>query len=240
VVDLRALVLRDVLAAPDDFEAEPDFAPLDFAEDERVEPAPDDFALVDVDLRPPVEPVLVLRPVPLVFRVVPLLPDLLDEDARDAPELERLAVERAPDDLAPLLREEDFDDPLPELDEEPSSPVHLPDITRCAASATASAMIEPSFVALDIMLVAALEAVSAASSPASRIFRRAAGLALIAAAAAARPAASISLLIAALASLSTVSFELFEDLEEFLRVDLAMAFLPPLRGKRHMTAVTVP
>ena len=38
---------------------------------------------------------------------------------------------------------------------EPSSPDHLPDITRCAASATASAISEPSFVALAIMLVAA-------------------------------------------------------------------------------------
>src|SRR5262249_54092519 len=90
------------------------------------------------------------------------------------------------------------------LDDEPElvlalplpSIVHLPDMTRCAASATASAMIEPSFVALDITLVAACDAVSAASSPASRILRRADGLALIAAAAAASPAASISLLIA--------------------------------------------
>jgi hypothetical protein len=69
--------------------------------------------------------------------------------------------------------------------------------------------------------------VSAASSPASRIARRAFGLALIAAAAAASPAASISLLIAALASLSTVSFpELEEEPEELLREDLAIASLP--------------
>ena len=111
-----------------------------------------------------------------------------------------------------------------------SSVAHLPDITRCAASATASAMIEPSLVALDAMLLAAWEAVSAASSPASRILRRAAGLALIAAAAAARPAASISLLIAALASLSTVSFpedlEDFELLEELFLADLAIALSP--------------
>ena len=46
---------------------------------------------------------------------------------------------------------------------------HLPDITRCAASATASAISEPSLVALAIMLVAACDAVSAASRPASRI-----------------------------------------------------------------------
>jgi len=88
-------------------------------------------------------------------------------------------------------------------------------------------MIEPSLVALDIMLVAACDAVSAASRPASRILRRADGLALIAAAAAARPAASISLLIAALASLSTVlSLELERERLEVFRVDLAIRFTP--------------
>jgi hypothetical protein len=97
----------------------------------------------------------------------------------------------------------------------------LPDITRCAASATASAISEPSFVALAIMLLAACDALSAASRPASRIARRALGLALIAAAAAARPAASISLLIAALASLSTVSLP--DDVRDVLRADLAIA-----------------
>jgi hypothetical protein len=82
--------------------------------------------------------------------------------------------------------------------------------------------------------------VSAASRPASRIARRAFGLALIAAAAAARPAASISLLIAALASLSTVSLLLFEEeAEELLRADLAIALFPPFT-KRHFKAVTVP
>src|SRR5206468_419781 len=98
-----------------------------------------------------------------------------------------------------------------------SSADHLPDITRCAASATASAMIDPSLVALDTMLLAACDAVSAASSPASRILRRAAGLALIAAAAAARPAASISLLIAAYANLLTV---LLPDVEEDDRLEV--------------------
>jgi hypothetical protein len=125
-----------------------------------------------------------------------------------------------------------------------SSAVHLPDITRCAASATASAMIEPSLVALDAMLLAACDAVSAASSPASRILRRAAGLALIAAAAAASPAASISLLIAALANLSTVLLpdeddrlddDREDDLEELVRVDFlgdfAIAFSPSVAGK---------
>jgi hypothetical protein len=125
----------------------------------------------------------------------------------------RFAVER----FAPVLRDA-VDEPL--LDS--ISIDHFPDMTRCAASATASAISEPSFVALAIMLVAACDAVSAASSPASRIARRALGLALIAAAAAARPAASISLLIAALASLSTVSLP-EEELEELFRVDFAIA-----------------
>jgi len=107
----------------------------------------------------------------------------------------------------------------------------LPDITRCAASATASAMIDPNLVALVITLFAACDAVSAASRPASRIARRAFGLALIAAAAAAKPAASISLLIAAFASLSTDDafeddFDRVEEREELLRADLAIAFSP--------------
>jgi hypothetical protein len=144
----------------------------------------------------------------------------------------RFAVERLAAGLrAPLLREEPDEAraaaPLLDL----SSALHLPDITRWAASATASAMIDPNLVALAIMLLAACEAVSAASSPASRILRRADGLALIAAAAAARPAASISLLIAALASLSTVlsaddPFGLDEEREELLRADFAIAFSP--------------
>ena len=194
-----------------------DFAPAAalrpaLAADVRLAAEPADLARVDVALRPPVEPVLLLRP-PVLLLVPALLrdvPDLADE-ARDPPELDREELERPLEDLAALvpLRE----DPLPD-ELEPSSPVHLPDITRCAASATASAMIAPSLFALDTMLLAACDAVSAASSPASRILRRAAGLALIAAAAAARPAASISLLIAAFASLSTVSFDLLEEPEE--------------------------
>jgi hypothetical protein len=130
---------------------------------------------------------------------------------------------------------------------------HLPDITRCAASATASAISEPSLVALAATLLAACCAVSAASSPASRILRRAAGLALMAAAAAARPAASISLLIAALVNLSTVELpdpddrpddageDVLEDvlLEEVLG-DFAIAFSPYVAWDRHSSAVTVP
>jgi hypothetical protein len=75
--------------------------------------------------------------------------------------------------------------------------------------------------------------VSAASSPASRIARRAFGLALIAAAAAARPAASISLLIAAFASLSTVSLPLpDEEPEEFLPAVFAIASSPPVLAEK--------
>ena len=138
--------------------------------------------------------------------------------------VERFAVERLAVDLrAPPPRDEREED-APLVD--PSSAVHLPDITRCAASATASAINEPSLVALAIMFVAACDAVSAASRPASRIARRAFGLALIAAAAAARPAASISLLIAALAILSTVSLP-----EELLLEDFAIASSPSVAAK---------
>ena len=69
----------------------------------------------------------------------------------------------------------------------PPSSAHLPDSTRCAASATASAITEPNFEALVIIWVAAWLALSAASSPASRIALRALGLAAIAAAAAVKP-----------------------------------------------------
>jgi hypothetical protein len=143
-------------------------------------------------------------------------------------EVDFLAVARlAVDFLVPVLR--GADEAVFAL--EPSSAVHLPDITRCAASATASAIKVPSLVALAITLLAACEAVSAASRPASRIALRALGLALIAAAAAARPAASISLLIAALASLSTASLR-EEEPEEPLLEDLAIASSPSSTGKR--------
>ena len=165
------------------------------------------------------------------------LPLLLDLRAVPDPDL-------PPDELlrAPELRDE-AEELEPELVLDPSS-LHLPDITRCAASATASAISEPSLVALDIMLLAAWLAVSAASRPASRIARRAFGLALIAAAAAANPAASISLLIAALASLSTVLSLLFEvepdEPEDLLRADLAIASSPSVCAERHFKPVTVP
>lgn len=203
-----AAVLREGLAAPVAREA------AGLAAVERLEAVPADLARVAVlrvpaALRAPV----VLR-VPLALRVpVERLDDVLL----------RPPVARA-DARVPLLREE------PELVLASPSRVHLPDITRCAASATASAMIEPSLVALDTTLVAACDAVSAASSPASRIARRALGLALIAAAAAARPAASISLLIAAFASLSIVSFAPDEEPDDLLE-DLAIALSPSVSRK---------
>ena len=163
----------------------------------------------------------------------------LPDEALRAPvfeleDLVRLELDLAPPPVArdaldfrapPLLRDDD------EPDDEPAlalpSTDHLPDMTLCAASATASAIREPSLVALAITLLAACDAVSAASRPASRIARRALGLALIAAAAAASPAASISLLIAALASLSTVSLpEEPEEPDELLRADFAIASSP--------------
>jgi hypothetical protein len=245
----RELVLRDDFAAPLERPDDGDLrvlvdlrAPPDLlAPDERLAPDPDDFARLEDD-----------------FFAPPLDRDELDRELPEPALLERFAEEREPEDLrVPLdlaepLRAVDDDEPVLEL----SLGDHLPDITRCAASATASAMSEPSFAALEAMLLAACCAVSAASRPASRIFLRAAGLALIAAAAAARPAASISLLIAAFASLSTVlSLERDDDperdederepddedfpREELLRADLAIFYLPA-SGERHFRAVPVP
>jgi hypothetical protein len=120
---------------------------------------------------------------------------------------------------APAVRERDALEPLL------AAATGFPVMSRSAASATASAIKAPSFVALAAMLLAACDAVSAASRPASRIARRAFGLAAIAAAAAVSPAASISLLIAALAILSTVLLvDDFEDeLDERVLADFAIA-----------------
>ena len=192
----RELVPRDVFEPP-----LARFAGVLRVAVERVAPDVDDLARVaPVFFAPPVDRELV------GFEALEL-----DLEAVDPA---RLVVERELDDLrAPVEREaevlrvppeRELDDPELVLPLPDSVGDHLPDITRWAASATASAMSEPSLVALETTLLAARSAVSAASRPASRIFLRAAGLALIAAAAAARPAASISLLIAALASLSTV------------------------------------
>jgi hypothetical protein len=195
----------------------------------------EDFAAAPVDLARAGFAAVALPPLFAALLRVPV--ERLTVD-RVAPDLARVPVEpvlRVP----PVLRPPELRDEL-ELDDEPeeeSSVPHLPVITRWAASATASAMMLPSLVALDIMLVAACEALSAASRPASRILRRALGLALIAAAAAASPAASISLLIAALASLSTVLVVLLsspdEEPEEVLFEDFAIVHSSLCGGKTH-------
>jgi hypothetical protein len=92
--------------------------------------------------------------------------DLLALPRADLAAVERLAVARFA-----LLLLAGFDALLEPVEAVVELSIdHLPDITRCAASATASAMIEPSLVALETTLLAARSAVSAASSPASRIF----------------------------------------------------------------------
>lgn len=243
---------------PDVFVARelPDF---DLVDDERRVP------LLDFDApAAPVRELVDREPVPLdralVLRAV--LERLLPEAELPVPALlervlpERAVVEREPVDRDEpvLLRPDDFlllplllrpDDPLERVDELPSSSLQLPLNTRCAASATASAISEPRRVALVIAVVAAVDAASAASRPASRIFLRAAGLRLIAAAAAASPAASISRLIAALVILSTADSDFFvepfeaEPEEDFLLLDFAIDGLP-LRWERHFRRVTVP
>ena len=161
--------------------------------------------------------VLVLRLLVLRLRVPVLLRAPLLARLADPAELARAALDRP-------------------LEVPASSSDHLPDITRCAASATASAISVPSRLALDMTLVAACEAESAASRPASRILRRAAGLALIAAAAAASPAPSISRLIAALAILSTVVLlEREDELLLFFLLDFAIA-QPPVDGRKTLQA----
>lgn len=222
VVRRRLVVLRGDFEAVLDRLAVERFAAGLRADDARLEPELD-FARVDVDFLAPLEREADLRVVD--FRAVDLRAVDLRAPPRDEPDEE-------PELVLALAS--------PSID-------HLPDMTRCAASATASAISEPSLVALDATLLAACCAVSAASSPASRIALRAFGLAAIAAAAAVNPAASISLLIAAFAILSIVSDldereelvleepdredpdleELdLEEPEELLRADLAIAYLP--------------
>jgi len=161
---------------------------------------------------------LVAVPVPLFDVAALRSPVLLDADLGAALAVLAFAVVlRAVDDVLRLgvLLVEEVDPP------DGSSSVHLPERTRWAASATASAISEPSRDALLTIVVAAALALSAASIPASRIARRALGLAAIAAAAAVRPAASISRLIAALASLSKLAFA------EDSPVPWSLSFLPP-------------
>jgi hypothetical protein len=162
--------------------------------------APAGFAALVVRVADAVLALLAVERLAAGLRRVAVLRAGLRAAVERAVPLEEAALARLPP-LLPVLADPSID--------------HLPDNTRCAASATASAINEPSRVALDITDLAALSAVSAASNPASLIALRALGLALIAAAAAASPAASISLLIAALASLSVVLFlEPFEPDEE--------------------------
>jgi hypothetical protein len=113
--------------------------------------------------------------VPLAADLVPVEPlraplARLDPEPADLAPVEDDLVEpldlRAPDDFAFEADDRDPEvlrEPLPRDEEEEVEPpelalpstVHLPDITRCAASATASAISEPSLVALCITLLAA-------------------------------------------------------------------------------------
>jgi hypothetical protein len=113
-----------------------DRAPL-LREDFAAPPVDDVFARELVDVFAPVE------------RVEPDVDDFaLDELGL------RALLERDPElDLRALPPRDELEDEPELLD--PSSVVHLPDITRCAASATASAISEPSLVALAITLLAA-------------------------------------------------------------------------------------
>ena len=86
---------------------------------------------------------------------------LVDDFARDVGDffaalrlaVDRFAVDRFADDLRAPLRRGDDDEAEPAL--AIPSAVHLPDMTRCAASATASAINDPSFVALAMTWLAA-------------------------------------------------------------------------------------
>jgi hypothetical protein len=140
--DFDAPLLREDFAAPPLARFALEAVPVDLrALDERLDPAPDDLARGEEDFFAPLlEPDELLAALPV----------------------ERFAVEREPADLrAPVERLElpprEADEVEPELPLElaPPSIDHLPLITRCAASATASAMSDPSFVALETTLLAA-------------------------------------------------------------------------------------
>ena len=100
-----------------------------------------------------------LREPDAAFAPLDRLAPLLDDFARVEADLRAPPLpDREPLDLrAPLLRDDVEDDEEPELAPALAVPsiVHLPDMTRCAASATASAMSEPSLVALAMTLLAA-------------------------------------------------------------------------------------
>ena len=90
-------------------------------------------------------------------------PVLVDDFARDAGDffavlrfgVDRFAADRFPGDLRAPVRRGDDAEPEPDPALALPSTVHLPDMTRCAASATASAINDPSFVALAMTLLAA-------------------------------------------------------------------------------------
>ncbi len=116
---------------------------------------------------------------------------------------------------------------------------HLPDITRCAASATASAMSEPSLVALDTMCSRLAMRVSAASRPASRILRarRRAG-----ADRCCRCGESGGEHFLAHRGLGELVDRVVcpKTSKCFSWLDLAIVYLPARCGERHFNAVTVP
>ena len=151
-------MLREGEAVPRADFARPDpLASLELAEEpraalERVEPELADLARVPVDFPPLLSAADDERD-----------PAPLDRDDAARVPLEREFEEREPAAAerprAPVPRDVPEDDEEAEELEpaplEPSSGAHLPDITRCAASATASAISDPSLVALDITLLAA-------------------------------------------------------------------------------------
>jgi hypothetical protein len=97
---------------------------------------------------------------PLDLLAAPFALAPADVDFRAVPLERGLLALRAPPDLrAELPRDEDDDDEVPADEPELALAIpsidHLPDITRCAASATASAISEPSLVALATTLLAA-------------------------------------------------------------------------------------
>ena len=97
------------------------------------------------------------------LRAVDERPVPVDDFARDAGDffavlrfaVDRFAADRFAGDLRAPVRRGDDDEPEPDPALALPSTVHLPDMTRCAASATASAINDPSLVALAMTLLAA-------------------------------------------------------------------------------------
>jgi hypothetical protein len=141
VLRKRGEALRDFAPAVDLFGREPDVLAADLrAPAARPEPELEALARAVLDFFLP----------PLLARE--LLAVEPDDLAREP--VEREVDERPPAEPRELPAREEADPPELAL-LEASSVVHLPDITRCAASATASAISEPSLVALAMTLLAA-------------------------------------------------------------------------------------